>query len=193
MIYKFFALSMLLSFGYSILRGDVSECINAVFEGVESAVALTMTLAGMLCFWNGAVSVIKESRALTLLSSLLSPIINFVFPSAAKDPDLRKKLSLFTCANALGLGNAATPIALSIMKDTDSKSDIPSNDAVMLCLTATAPISLIPTTVMSILKKSGSVSPGAVLPYVWASSFLSFLIAVAVGKIYCALRNRRKS
>lgn len=190
MIYKLFAFGMFFCFGYAVMSGEIAACMNSVFDGAGSAVTLLLTLAGMLCFWNGTVNIIKSSRFLSYLSHLLSPLVKFIFPSASKNTDLSERLSLFVCANALGIGNAATPIALGIMKELDDKNEKVNDDMVMLCLVSTAPISLIPTTVISLLQESGFPSPLSILPYVWLCSLISFVFSVFIGKAYCALRRR---
>ena len=191
MIYRFFAFSMLFSFGYAALNGELTECVNAILDGVGNAVSLSIALAGMLCFWNGIVCVIKESRFLDMLSRLLSPITGFLFQKSVSDAELRRSTSLFISANALGLGNAATPIALGIMRSLDDGKDKASDDMVMLCMISTAPVSLIPTTIMTILSQGGCHDPTVVIRYVWLASLISFILAVIVGKSYCTIRKRR--
>jgi len=190
MIYKFFAFTMFFSFGYAALSGGMGECVSATLGGVGSAVTLTLTLAGMMCFWNGAVSIIKSSRLLAILSRVISPTVGFLFPSSRKDNEMKKELSLFMCANMLGLGNAATPVALGIMKRLDDGSERVNDDTVMLNLVSTAPITLIPTTVMTVLEQSGSTLGAVILPYAWLCSFLSFIFAISVGKVYISLRRK---
>jgi len=191
MIYKIFSFSMILSFAYAAFNGNLSECVKAVIGGVGGAVSLTLTLAGMMCFWSGMISVIKDSKILSALSGALSPITEFLFPASRNNSSLKRDISLFICANALGLGNAATPIALGIMKSADDGKERVNDETVMLCLIATAPVSLVPTTVMSIIAGGGVGDPLSVIPYVWICSTLSFAFAVTVGKIYCALRKKR--
>lgn len=91
---------------------------------------------------------------------------------------------MLLCANVLGLSNASTPIALSLMKKLDTGSDTPGASAVSVALSSCAPPSIVPMTVLSILYAGGFEDPFGLLPYVWVCSGASFLFSLILGRLY---------
>lgn len=188
MSFKIFSFSVIISSVWGIANGKGAECAAAVIEGAGAAISLLVTLAGLLCFWNGIAKVLENSRFPALLSKLLSPLLSTLYSDIPKEPEARNTVSMLFCANLLGLGNAATPLALSAMRSFDTEDTRVPDAMVMLALTSCAPISLVPTTVLSVLKSGGSADPLSVLPAVWLCSSLSFLCAVILAKGYCFFR-----
>ncbi len=188
MSFKIFSFSVIIASVWGMANGRGAECAAAVIEGAGATVSLLLTLAGLLCFWNGAARVLEKSRFPSFLSRLLSPLLSALYPDTKRIAGARENVSMLFCANLLGLGNAATPLALSAMRSFDTEDTRVPDGMVMLSLTSCAPISLVPTTVLSVLKSGGSTDPLSVLPAVWLCSSLSFLCAVLLAKGYCFFR-----
>jgi len=89
-------------------------------------------------------------------------------------------------ANLLGLGNAATPLGISAMKELHRISGYSSAaTAEMVCFVVmnTASLQLIPTTVAALRLEAGAENPMDILPAVWFVSALSLLVGMAAAKI----------
>lgn len=188
MSFKIFSFSVFISVVFGMICGRGAECAAAVIEGAGAAVSLLITLAGLLCFWNGIAKILEKSRFPSALSRFLSPLLSLLYPDTKEIAGARETVSMLFCANLLGLGNAATPLALTAMRSLDIPASRIPDSMVMLLMTSCAPISLVPTTVLSLLKSGGNPDALNVLPAVWLCSFLSFLFAVVLAKLYCFFR-----
>lgn len=187
MYFKVFSITVLICSAYGIISGRADACATAVIEGTGSAVTLLIALLGMLCFWNGISEMLSKSRIPYMLSHLFSPLTTLI---VGKDSsrELKNSVSMLLCANLLGLGNAATPIALSCMRMLDTGKEEVSDGTVMLCVTSSAPPGILPMTVLTVLIRGGYDNPFELLPFVWICSSLSFVSAVLLGKIFCIAR-----
>ena len=190
MYFKFFSLTVIICSAYGILSGNADACAAAVIDGAHSAITLLIGIGGLLCFWNGISRVINASRLSSFIAVIFAPLTKMILGKDFERKDVRKEASLLLCANVLGLSNASTPIALSLMKKLDSKTDQPNASSVSVALCSCAPPSVIPMTVLSILYASGFEEPLGLLPYVWICSFLSFLFALITGMLYRRLGGR---
>ena len=88
-------------------------------------------------------------------------------------------------ANLLGLGNAATPLGISAMKELEKispRKGIASNEMAMLVVLNTASLQLIPTTTAALRLSNGSTAPMEILPAVWLASSVSILAGILTTK-----------
>ena len=191
MYFKVFSFTVIVCSVYGLLSGKAEACAGAIIDGARSAVTLLMGIGGLLCFWNGISTVLRKSRISSVISIITSPLTRIILGSDYKDPDARAEASMLLCANVLGLSNASTPIALSLMKRLDSGTDTPSASSVSVALTSCSPPSLIPMTVLSILYANDAKAPLKMLPYVWLCSSASFILALIAGRLYRRARRNR--
>ena len=85
---------IIISYIYAMLTGNVENINNAVFNSTESAVSLTITLFGTMTLWNGLMEIASKTRLIDRLTTLLKPLINFLFYDAKKDEKIAKKQEL---------------------------------------------------------------------------------------------------
>ena len=107
---------ILISCIYGIFMGKVNDINSSIFESASNAVQLTITFFGTICLWNGIMQIASETTFIEKITKCLSPIISFLFPEIDSGDEAFKQISMNIVANALGLGNAATPIGLKAMK-----------------------------------------------------------------------------
>lgn len=165
----------LLSVAAAALLGNGAALSGAVLEGAQSAVTLIIGMAGAICLWTGVGRVMEVAGITTVLSKLLSPVLNRLFPDTRQDQVLSQHLSANICANILGLGNAATPMGILAAQRmaASGKPGIASNQLCRLVVLNTASIQLIPTSVAAVRLAAGSASPFDILPAVWLTSLCS--------------------
>lgn len=184
MIGKVFGILCLVSVGYGIFVGNGEALSGAILEGAEKTVELILFLWGSMALWNGVLAVLKEVGAVRLLSKLLSPLLRVAFPGlprTSEGEDIREDIACCLGANMLGIGNAATPFALSAlgkMQRHNQSEDSPTADMVTLTVLNTAPFCLLPTTVMAFRQEAGSTSPYSVLVPIWIASLATFCFAL---------------
>lgn len=155
-----------------------------------AAVQLVISLAGIMCLWNGLLSVANKAGITRMLSRLLAPAIRFLFKGLDPESDAAQAITMNVSANILGLGNAATPLGLAAMKELDKlarHSQTASDYMVTFVVLNTASLQLLPTTIAAIRLQAGSAAPMEILPAVWLSS----LGTVAVGLSLSGLLGRR--
>ena len=182
---------------FTFAGGDPAALSNGALDGASRAMELMFTLSGMMALWGGIMNVLQEAGWIRRLSRLLSPILRWVFPNAWQDTDTREKITAAVSANILGIGNAATPLALSAMEAMQRRNPIPAratDDMITLAVLATASFDLLPTTLIALRRGGGSAAPYAILPPVWITSFLCCTAAILLCRgAAWAWRDRREN
>ena len=177
---------MTISFFSALFLGRWEELGNAVLNGASSAVNVVFGLVGIMCLWCGIMEVLKERGVTARLSKIISPVLRLIFPDASKTGEGLEEISGVISANLLGMGNAATPLALRAMQRLEKTNQIPgtaSADMITLAVLSTAPLSLLPTTVIALLNNAGASNPYKILPAVWITSAACSIFAVLICRI----------
>ena len=160
---------------FSFWSGTGAALSQAVLEGAQSGVTLTLSMAGAVCLWSGVGRVMECAGLNRILARGLEPVIGRLFPSARKDPKVGELVSANVCANLLGLGNAATPMGIAATQRMSryAKPGEASHEMCRLIVMNTASIQLIPTNVAAVRAGLGSAAPFDILPAVWVTSLSS--------------------
>ena len=192
MIGRVFGGMCVISISYGAYSGRLAEIGGAVFDGAESAISLTISLLGIMCLWCGIMQVLRDAGAIKLLSTVLSPITRMFFPDAYKSGEGREEISACIGANLLGIGNAATPLALSAIKKLHNDSirrggdpNAASRDMITLAVLNTSSANLLPTTIIGLRRIAGASDPFSVVLPIWICSlscaFLALFLCRACG------------
>lgn len=166
---------------FTVFGGDPAALTGGVLDGAPRAMELMFSLSGAMALWCGIMRVLQEAGWMERLSRLLSPLLRHIFPHSWKDPDAREKITAAISANILGIGNAATPLALSAMEAMQKRNPTPkraTDDMITLAVLATASLDLLPTTLIALRRSGGSATPYTILPPVWITSFLCCVAAI---------------
>ena len=167
-----------------LATGNLSQVSQAAAEGAQSAVTLCISMAGMLCLWNGVLEVMNRSGLTQKLRVLLLPVLRRLYPDFRGDGAVLDAVSANVCANLLGLGNAATPFGIRAAKGMAERYRGRAGDGLCLLVVCnTASIQLLPTTVAAIRSAAGCASPFDILPAVWLSSALALGAGLAAAKL----------
>lgn len=172
---------LLVSVTCALLLGNGSELAEAVAQGAQSGITLAISIAGSVCLWTGVGKLMEKAGMTALLSKLIAPVLNRLFPTARTDRLARHYLSANICANFLGLGNAATPMGIQAAKrlvDT-SRPTVATDELCRLIVLNTASIQLIPATVAAVRSGLGASAPFDILPAVWVTSLCSASMGLA--------------
>lgn len=158
-----------------LLTGSVAGLSAALFRGAQSAVTLSLSLAGALCLWSGILRVTEETGISGKIAELLRPVLCRLYPTAFSDPEAAAALSGNVTANLLGLGNAATPLGIRAIRRLHalSGSNAATDEMCRLIVMNTASIQLLPTTAAALRSSLGSERPFSILPAVLVTSLLS--------------------
>jgi len=173
---------------FAVLSGQLPALSNAILDGAEQAVRLTVSLVGMTALWCGVMNVLKEAGMIEKLSRVLSPVLRFVFPKAWEDGSARAEITASVSANLLGIGNAATPLALAAMaklQEKNSKKDTATDDMITLAVLGTSSLDLLPTTLIALRRSAGAARPYGILVPIWITSAACAASAVVLCRL-CA-------
>ena len=182
----FFFFSVIFSVAFGIFNGNLSAVSRAALEESSHAVALSIELLGMMCFWGGLTEAAKRSGLTDKICSALTPLLGLIFPRLRKNKAALGAISMNVTANMLGLGNAATPLGIAAMRELKSLS--PSENTAtpeMVCFVVmnTASLQILPTTVAVLRMEAGAVDPLDILPAVWAVSVCSLAVGLFAAKL----------
>lgn len=162
----------------------------AVLQGAQAGITLAISMAGSICLWSGVGKLMGKAGITELLSKLLRPLLNRIFPSTKQDTALGQNLSGNICANFLGLGNAATPMGIQAAKRMvrPENPTLATDELCRLIVLNTASIQLIPSNVAAVRASLGSTSPFDILPAVWITSLCSTCLGLTaawlMGKVW---------
>ncbi len=186
MLGKIFGILCMIALIFGICTGRIAEVANAIPDGAAKALEVTLSLCGMMCLWCGVMEVLREAGWIRRLSRLLSPLLRLFFPNAYQTGEGAEEISACISANLLGIGNAATPLALSAMKKLQAHNptpDVASGEEITLAVLNTASVTLIPANLLALRRAAGSDDPFAVMIPVWITSFFSALLALLLTAI----------
>lgn len=180
-------LFIVISFIYAFFSGNTEQVSNGIFESLTDVVNLSLTFLGTMCLWNGIMEIAKKTTLIKKLTSLLKPLIKFLFPELTKNEKAKEEISMNIIANVLGLGNAATPLGLKAMKtmqkENKDKTTL-SNSMAMFILINTASIQLIPTNVIAIRNSLNSTAPTQIIFPVWIATIVAAISSIMAAKVF---------
>ena len=165
---------MILSLLFGILTGRLEEVSAAALEGANSAIQLSLSMAGILCLWSGVMEILNVCGLSVALAKTFRPILRRLLPDTCRDQETLAAVSANISANLLGLGNAATPLGIQAARRmARGCGGTASDELCRLVVLNTASIQLLPTTVASLRAAAGCRTPFDILPAVWLASLLS--------------------
>ncbi len=176
---------VVLSLIFGVAYGRLDSVANAALEGAESAIQLSLSMAGILCLWSGVMEVMNASGLSTGLAKAFRPILRRLLPQACQDSETLAAVSANFSANLLGLGNAATPLGIQAARRMSwGCGGVASDELCLLVVLNTASIQLIPATIASVRAAAGCATPLDILPAVWFASVLSVLAGLAAAWLF---------
>jgi len=183
---------MAISLIAALFSGNMPLLSEAALSGCGKAVTVTMSLLGLMCLWGGIMEAVKASGLLDKLAWLLSPLLRRLFPDAWRSGKGIPEIAAAIVANVLGIGNAATPLAINAMKTLSEGHDgeEATDDMVTFTVLGTAFPSFLPTTVIALRSAAGSRDPFDILPAVWICSVTLSVFAVLLARGLRKIRRR---
>lgn len=178
------------SLGLSLFT-DPAASVNAMISGAHNAVELSLNLLALYAFWLGFFSLIERLGLSRGLERLLRPVIKRLFPSC--DTETRKYITMNVSANLLGLGNAATPMAINAIKRMKSDGTRASTDMIMLTVISATSLQLLPTTVIGMRATAGSANPSDFLFPSLIATVLSTIIGIILVKLCSKIFDRKRA
>jgi spore maturation protein SpmA len=131
--------------------------------------------------------VAEAGGMLTLIARLIRPLMVRLFPEVPPEHPAMGAMILNLSANALGLGNAATPFGVRAMQELDKLNTHPgtATDPMALFLAInTSSVTLLPTGVIALRAAAGSADPAGILPTTLFATCCSTIAAIFAAKAF---------
>ncbi|MFO7598253.1 MAG: nucleoside recognition domain-containing protein [Candidatus Desulfacyla sp.] len=179
--------------------GDLSpmEALSqSMIESAAGSVELALGLIGVMTLFLGLMKVAEAGGLLTILARLIRPIMVRLFPDVPAEHPAMGAMILNMSANAMGLGNAATPFGIRAMEDLDKLNPHhgTATDSMALFLAVnTSNVTLLPTGVIALRAAAGSVDPAGILPTTLFATLFSTLAAICAAKMYSRIPMFRRT
>jgi spore maturation protein A len=186
MLNKIWFIIIIISFFFALITGNIENLTKSVFDGTGQAISIAISLAGIMCLWNGVMNIATKSGLTDKLCKLLSPLLKILFPSTPPDSEAGKSIAMNITANFLGIGNAATPSGIAAIKSMSknvSKIGTATNDMITFMVMNTAAFQLIPTTIAALRIRYGARNPLDVMPAMWITSICALTVGITISKI----------
>jgi spore maturation protein SpmA/spore maturation protein SpmB len=167
--------------------GSMELLSKAMVESAGGAVELAIGLVGVMALFLGLMKVAEAGGMLTILARLIRPLMVKLFPDVPPDHPAMGAMILNLAANALGLGNAATPFGIRAMQELDTLNPRhgTATDSMALFLAInTSSVTLLPTGVIALRAAAGSSDPAAILPTTLFATIGSTTVAIIAAKLY---------
>lgn len=205
---------ILLGVVFGAITGNMKEVTQAALQSAGDAVALCISMAGVMAFWVGLMEVARTSGLIRKLTDFLSPFVTFMFPGIPKGHKARDYISTNMIANILGLGWACTPAGLKAMealaeleeergnaayadvgmsgkdrtrKGTIAEERVASKEMCTFLILNISSLQLIPVNMIAYRQQYGSVNPAGII----APAIVATCISTAVAVVYCKIKSRR--
>lgn len=169
------------------INGRIEQVTAASLQAAEAAVSLSFKLIGVMSLWLGIMKIAEKSGIIRCCTYLIRPLTRYLFPSIPKDHPALGAIMMLLSANALGLGNAATPLGLKAMQELqklNTDKETASEAMCTLLALTTAGFTLVPATVIALRSAAGSLNPTEIVATTLMAS-LAANTAVILGDKCC--------
>lgn len=166
--------------------GKMDAVTMASFESAKSAVTLAIGLLGPMALWLGVMKVAEAGGLLKMVARGVRPVMVRLFPDVPHDHPAMSAMIMNMAANALGLGNAATPMGIRAMQELDRLSGEKGTATNAMCLFLainTSSVTLLPLGVITVRAAANAASPAAILIPSLIATTCSTLVAVVAAKM----------
>ncbi len=156
-------------------------------DSAGSAVELAIGLVGVMALFLGLMKVAEAGGLLVIIAKTVRPLMVRLFPDVPAEHPAMGAMILNISANALGLGNAATPFGIRAMQELDKLNPhkgTATNAMVLFLAINTSSVTLLPTGVVALRASVGSADPAGIVPTTLFATICSTAIAIIAAKTY---------
>ncbi len=167
--------------------GRMEQLTKASFDAAKSAVTLAIGLIGPMALWLGIMKVAEAGGMLRLLARTMRPVMTRLFPEVPPEHPAMSAMIMNLAANALGLGNAATPMGIKAMQELDKLSaekGCATNAMCQFLAINTSSVTLLPLGVITVRAAAGAHDPAGVLLPSLVATICSTAVAVIAARLF---------
>ena len=184
---------------YATLHGNIDGVTNAALESSKEAIALCLTMLGVMSFWMGLMEIATKAGIIEGLSKLLRPFLHFMFPKIPKNHEANSYIAANFIANILGLGWACTPTGIKAMQalkqleeERGNHTEYASNEMCTFLIINISSLQLIPINMIAYRTQYGSANPMAVVGPALIATMLTTIFAIIVSKVLMTCIGKKK-
>ncbi|MDH3474794.1 MAG: spore maturation protein [Rhodospirillales bacterium] len=155
-------------------------------EAAGGAVTLAIGLVGVMALFLGLMKVAEAGGLLVIIAKTVRPLMVRLFPDVPADHPAMGAMILNISANALGLGNAATPFGIRAMQELDKlnpQKGTATNAMALFLAINTSSVTLLPTGVVALRASVGSADPAGIVPTTLFATICSTAVAIVAAKL----------
>ena len=159
---------------------------RASFESAKDAVVLAIGLIGPMALWLGIMKVAEAGGLMRIVARRVRPLMIRLFPDVPHDHPAMSAMIMNMAANALGLGNAATPMGIKAMQELEKLAPEKGTATNAMCLFLainTSSVTLLPLGVITIRAAAGATSPAAIFIPSLIATTCSTIAAIVAAKM----------
>ena len=180
---------------YGAFAGTLPQITEGLLSGAKEAVELCLSVAGIVAFWTGLMTVAKETGFLRGIAAAMRPFLLWMMPELKNQETALEAVSVNLAANILGLGWAATAAGLTAMEELDkmrdtreknSKEKAATEEMCVLLILNISSLQLIPVSTIAYRSQYGSTDPVAVA----GPGFLATLASTLAAIVFCRVLHR---
>ncbi len=160
---------------------------SEMLAAASGAVELAIGLVGVMTLFLGLMKVAEAGGMLVVIARLIRPLMTRLFPEVPPDHPAMGAMILNMSANALGLGNAATPFGIRAMQELDKLNTRPgtaTNSMALFLAINTSSVTLLPTGVIALRASAGSSDPAGILPTTLFATLCATIAAILAARVY---------
>jgi len=183
MLNYLWGIMIVLGVTFGVITGNIGDVSKATINSSKEAVALCITMLGIMAMWTGIMQVAKKCGLMAAFTKALRPVIRMLYPDIPKEHIVNEYIASNMIANILGLGWAATPMGLMAMKELkllNGNSEIASCDMCTLLIINISSLQLIPVNIIAYRTQYGSANPAEIL----AAGLLSTIFSTCIGILF---------
>lgn len=175
----------------AVVSGNLDGFTRGALDGAAGAVTLALGLVGALALWLGLLRVAEEAGLTDAVARALRPVMQRLFPDVPPDHPAMTAMVLNVSANALGLGNAATPLGLKAMEELQTlnpRRDTATDAMVLFLVINTSSVQLVPATVVAMRAAGGAENPASIVGPTLLATAVSTLVGIAAARLLARTR-----
>ncbi|MBD3316554.1 MAG: spore maturation protein [Chitinivibrionales bacterium] len=170
-------------------NGRMEAISGGMFDAAKSAVTLAIGWVGAMALWLGVMKVMEHAGAMQLIARAIRPLMKRLFPDVPPDHPAMSAMILNFAANALGLGNAATPLGIKAIKELDQLNPEKGTATNAMCLFLainTSSVTILPLGAIAIRAGAGADNPAKILVPSILATLMSTTTAILAAKLLAA-------
>lgn len=172
----------------ALLLKNPELVISTMLDGATSAIELCLQLLAIYCVWLSLLEMMDRTKISASLAKGFRPITKRLFKN--ENDKAYEYITMSLATNMIGLGSAATPLAIRAMELMQDGSTKATRNMIMLMVIGATSIQLLPATIIAMRANYNSISPSDII----FPSLLSTAITTATGILltYVFVKEKKK-